>query len=353
MVEPAARFSGRLKKRLAKNRHLVIQLLALAVLAAAPLLVDDVYLLRVLTVCCLLSALAIGAVISFGYAGLPNVSQGTFYGIGAYVAAIAVTKHGIPFELAIVIAIAAAALLGAGVGLTTIRISGDYWWLVSMAFTVVVARALYVWEPVTGGVNGYVGIPEVSFLHIDLNTPTTFYYGGLFVLVIAFAASWSLVHSFVGRAFLAVNKDESAASMFGIWIPYFKVLALAFSAGLAGLAGAFLIAITGYIHPSGFDLTPSFNITLFAIVGGIRSLYGAIVATTLLTFITEEYRALVDYELLFYGGAVLLAIFVRAGVFEIVLAPVRRALRRLLPRFAKSEALAEHRGTDEVPLAPL
>jgi branched-chain amino acid transport system permease protein len=291
----------------------------------------DVFTLRLLTLSWLLGSLAVGLSLSLGYAGIFNMSQGTFYGIGAYTAAIIVTRFQLPYELAILGSAVVAGAMGLLLGLTTLRIRGDYWSLVSMAFTVGLVKVLENWKPVTNGKDGYVGIPVLSAFGVTLNNGVRFYYASFVVLIVSFTVVHILTRSFAGRAMLATRYDETAAAMMGISPLYYKLLALAIGSAIAGLAGSCLIAVSGYIHPNDFGLLPSFAVTLFVIVGGSTSLIGAVIAATFLTLVIEEFRILTDFQYLIYGTAILVGIFLRAGVFRSILkAPASKGIQQIV-----------------------
>jgi branched-chain amino acid transport system permease protein len=317
----ATSFSLAFPRRLLSRRSL--ELVALIGGLGIPFLLSDAYNLRILTLSWLFATAGVGLVVSLGYTGIFNISQGTFFGIGAYATAILVTKYRLSLEIAIVVSLAFTALVGGVVSLTALRIRGDYWAVVSMAFTVGAEKVFENWRPVTQGLDGYVGIPELSIFSIQINSPRAYYYASFGALALAFLLTRSLVHSFAGRAMLAIRFDEAGARAMGISVYYYKVLSMVWSAAVAGLAGSFLVAVAGYIYPTDFDLLSSFNITLFVIVGGIKSPWGAILATTFLVSVTEIYRPITDYRFLILGGAVLFAIFLRGGVFDPVLAPLR------------------------------
>jgi branched-chain amino acid transport system permease protein len=313
-------------------RRRTIEFAALVFGFFLPFLLSDAYSLRILTVSCLLAACGVGLITSLGYTGIFNMSQGTFYGIGAYATAILVTKYHASFEIAILFATLFTTTIGAILSLTALRIRGDYWSLVSMAFTVGVERVLENWIPVTQGLDGYVGIPILSLFGQTLNTPSSYYYASFGLLIFVFIATRALLRSFAGRAMLATRFDESGARAMGVSVYFYKILSLAWSAAMASLAGSMLVAVAGYIFPTDFDLLPSFNITLFVIVGGITSPWGALIATTFLFSVTEIYRPLTDYRFLILGGSLLIAIFLRGGVFDRFLNPPRAMAMRLLTR---------------------
>ena len=116
-----------------KGISLALLLIALILL---PIVIADPFQLRVLTISWLAAALTVGATISLGYAGLFNLSQGTFFGIGAYAAANILVRGEMPFEIAVLGSVAAGGIAGVALGLTSLRVRGDLWALVSMAFTV-------------------------------------------------------------------------------------------------------------------------------------------------------------------------------------------------------------------------
>lgn len=308
--------------------RIVLPLALFALLLLVPFFVTDVFAIRVLTVASILSILTLGLVVSFGYTGIFNMSQGTFFGIGAYLNAILVARVGIPFEAAMVIAALGTALLGGLVAITTIRVRGDYWALVSMAFTFAAISVFQSWTDVTGGNAGFVGIPRISLFGIDMFRGLGGYFVILVILALVYVFVYRVTRSFAGRAMLATSFDETASSMMGVSTSYFKIMSMVISSGIAGGAGGLLVAINQFIAPGDFDFIASFNIMLFVIVGGTTSLLGGVVATFLLTFVTEQFRNLADYRLAIFGFVLVIAVFVRAGVFAPAFRRLRRALRR-------------------------
>lgn len=306
----------------------------LVVLVALPSLGLDDFRLRILTLAWLASTLTVGVTVSLGYAGLPNLSQATFYGVGAYATAILVDK-GLAFELAGVAAVLLSASVGALVSLTTTRIRGYYWALISLAFSQVGFVIFNNWKSLTRGADGFL-VPIVSFFGAPITTPAAYYYMSLGVLVVSFVAATNLTRFFVGRAMLAMSQDEPAAAMMGISASTFKFIAMTFSAAIGGLAGAAFSAVSVIITPNRFNFLESFTIVLFAIVGGSTSLLGGVMAATALIYLTESFRFLFDYRQFIYGTAVIVAVMLRVGVFASVANPIRTrlgrsAVRRILP----------------------
>lgn len=298
----------------------------LVLIALVPMLEADVFRLRILTLAWLAGVLIVGITISLGYTGLFNMSQGSFYGIGAYTAGLLILKTAIPFEAALLAAIAVAALIGVIVGATAIRVRGDLWGLVSMAFTIALVTVFENWKAVTFGKDGF-GIAPVSLLGISLDEPVRFYYAAFGALVFALIVNARVRRTFIGRAMIATRHDEAAATMMGIVPGRYKLVAMGLSAGLGGLAGAVLIATSLFVTPASFSFFRSFDITLFGIVGGVTSAVGGVVAAAVLIVVTEAFRNLTDYRLMILGSALVLAIFVRSGVVGSAVGRTHRSLR--------------------------
>ena len=298
----------------------------LVIVVLLPLVETDVFRLRVLTVAWLAGILTVGVTITLGYSGLFNMSQGSFYGIGAYTTAILLVKAHVSFELALLASVSLTSVCGVLLGITALRVRGDLWALVSMAFTVALAVVFANWKPVTNGRDGYA-VSFVDVAGIRLDTPIEFYYAALTALVFSLVVCRRVRSSYLGRAMIAVRYDEPAASILGVTPASAKLLAMGISGALAGLAGSLLVATTLYITPASFDFLPSFNFTLYAIVGGVMSGLGGAAAAALLTFATEAFRALTEYRLMINGAVLVLAIFWRAGVYEPLFRAVRKSRR--------------------------
>lgn len=285
--------------------------LLVAFVAGFPLAVNNGYALQVLGLGWLYATLAMGTVISYGYVGIPNMSQGTLLGIGAYIAANVMTRTGLPFPVTCLLAATGAAMVGGLLGATAMRVRGNYWWMITMAFTYVAYVAFNNWTQVTGGINGFIGIPEAVIGPLRISSNTDYYYLGAAVMGLAYLGYSRVARSRVGLGLRAVREDEVAARGAAVSPGAMKIYAMTLAGGGAGLAGAALVAVTGYVNASSFNLSFSFEIMLFTIVGGIRSLRGAIVASAALTFLTTEVTSLANYQLFFLGGAVLVSLMLR------------------------------------------
>jgi branched-chain amino acid transport system permease protein len=298
---------------------------AAAVLIGLPIFVQSLFTLQLFMLAFINAAATAGLVVSFGYAGLLNLSQATFVGVGAYTTAALVTDHGFPFEIAVLCAMGSAALAGLVLGLASLRVHGDYFSLVSLAFTLAGGQVFANWVAVTRGPEGFFGIPEVSFLGLSIDPGITAYFAGLALLGLAVVVAWAVLRTFAGRAMLSVRYDPIAASANGVSVAATRMLALAIGSAIAGAAGAVQVATIRFISPGDFDLISGFNIMVWVIIGGMTSLTGAVITAGAITIITGEFLQLNEYRLLMYSLVVLAAVLVRGGVVRDVFARWRRS----------------------------
>jgi branched-chain amino acid transport system permease protein len=304
--------------------------LALALAYVLPVGMTSIFQTQVLTTTFLGASLSAGLVISMGWAGLLNLSHGTMFGIGAYATASLVADHGWAFLPAVVAAMAIAAAGGLALGFTSTRVSGDYFALVSLAFTIALFEIMKNWEPVTHGVEGFLGIPPITLFGTQLSGFTPGYYTTLTLLALIVVFGALFTTTFAGRAMLAVRFDPLAAQSMGINVLYTRQLSMGLSGALAGLSGSVLVATVLLIEPNNFSLVESFNPSLWVIIGGMASVVGAVFAGALIVFVTQEFQSIADYSVGLTGLIVLLSVYFRGGVVRDLVSDrlARRRVRR-------------------------
>lgn len=287
---------------------------ALVAAVLVPLVITSPFRLQIFTVAFLNASVVASLVMSLGYVGMLNLSQGTFYGLGAYTTAILVTDHGWPFILALLAAAIVAGAAGVLLSVASVRVKGDYFVLVSLGTTIAVAQLLANLPELTRGREGFFGLPPMSVLGLSFNDPVTSYYLCLGLLAVVCACVYRVTRGFLGRAMLIVRYDDVAARSMGIPLFRIRATAMMLSSTLAGLSGAFLVGTLQFISPADFNFESSFVFSLYVIIGGMASLSGSVAVAMVFTFINEAFRGLSDYSLGVVGLAVLIAVFLRAGV---------------------------------------
>ena len=250
-----------------------------------------------------LLALSIYLTLSCGMLAMANAA---FMGIGAYVSAILTMNYGLPFPLVLAAGMAAPALTAYLIGKPTLRLSGVYLAMATLAFGEVVRIALLNAESLTGGALGLNGIPQsTQWWHVAL------------ALALTLALLWRLRRSRVGRAFESIKEDETAAGLMGVDVASFKMLAFVLGAAIAGLAGALNAHLTFFISPGEYGFDRAVDILTMTILGGIGSLSGPVVGALMLTLLPELLRSFKDFRLVVNGFIlVLIVLFLPKGIWD-------------------------------------
>ena len=250
-----------------------------------------------------LLALSIYLTLSCGMLAMANAA---FMGIGAYTSSILTLNHGWPFPAAIAAGMAAPAAVAFIIGKPTLRLSGVYLAMATLAFGEVVRIAILNTDSLTGGALGLNGIPQLTqWWHVLLAV----------VLVLAFLAR--LRRSKIGRAFEAIKEDETAAGLMGIDVNGHKMLAFALGAAIAGLAGVLNAHLTFFIGPQEFGFDRGVEILTMTILGGINSLFGPVIGAWIITLLPEVLRGLQDYRGIFNGLIlVVIVLFLPKGLWN-------------------------------------
>ena len=250
-----------------------------------------------------LLALSIYLTLSCGMLAMANAA---FMGIGAYSASLLTMNLGAPFGLVLLAGMAAPALAAFVIGRPTLRLSGVYLAMATLAFGEVVRIVVLNTEGLTGGALGLNGIPQqTQWWHV----------AGSLVLVLA--ALWRLRVSKVGRAFEAIKEDETAAGLMGIDVNAHKSAAFVLGATIAGLAGALNAHLTFFIGPNEYGFDRGVEILTMAILGGINGLAGPVIGALILTLLPETLRAFNDFRLVVNGLILLLIVlFLPKGIWD-------------------------------------
>jgi branched-chain amino acid transport system permease protein len=247
-------------------------LLAVLVLIL-PLLMDDYYVGETAWVF-IYGIGGVSLMVLVGYTGLVSLGHAAFLGIGAYAHAYFI-QQGMPWVMAIVLAVALTTACGLIVGLPALRMTGIYLTIATLAFAVIIQEVFSRWESVTHGFAG-MKVDKPVIFGVEFATDRSFYYLCLFFLVIVLWGTRNLLRSPTGRAWIAMRDSEIAAQSMGVNLAIYKSIAFAYSAGVMGLAGALFAHKIAYLAPDIFTILLSIQFLLLVIVGGLGSLHGAV-----------------------------------------------------------------------------
>jgi branched-chain amino acid transport system permease protein len=269
------------------------------------------YYLDTLGLAALYAILAVGLNITVGLAGLLDLGYAAFYGIGAYAYGVASVQAGIPFWIGLPLGGLVAAMFGLLLGIITLRLRGDYLAIVSLGFVQIVYLVLNNWEAVTGGPNGILRIARPALPGFVFRKPAHFYFLILLLLIGTVVVVRRLTHSQIGRAWMAIRADDTAAAAMGIHTTRMKMIAFALGAGIAGMAGVIFAAKYTFISPESFNFQESVRILSMVVLGGMGSLPGVILGAVLLTVLPEMLRGLESYRMLIFGATLVLMMVFR------------------------------------------
>ncbi len=295
-----------------KNRlSLMASLLLVALLLILPLGFRGYYLY----VASLVFIYAIGAVgldLLMGFTGQICFSQAAFFGVGAYGTGI-LLKWNVPFGAATIAGGVLAAVAGLAIGLPALRIRGHYLALATMAFAGIVHLALIHGEFLTGGPRGL--LVERPHWPISFEGDLRYYYLVLLVALLMYILARNILHSRVGRTFIAIRENEIVSQSFGIHVPSAKALVFVISSFYAGIAGGLYGSLVGFLDPLSFGIMESAFFVMMIVIGGRGTLAGAIVGAAFFIVLPEGLRGFEKVEELFFGLiAIVCLIFMPGGI---------------------------------------
>ncbi len=239
-----------------------------------------------------IAAMALFAValdVLLGFVGLLSFGHAAFWGGSAYVTGLVAIHWGVPFPLAILAGALFAMLLALPIGYLSVRRSGIYFAMVTLAFAQMIYFVANQWRSLTGGENGLQGVPK-SFFGIDLVETDAFYfyYAALPVILLGMWAAWRIVHSPFGRVLVAIRDNGPRARALGYDVERYKVMAFVLSAGLSGLAGGVFAISHGFVALPDLHWTTSGEVVLITVLGGIGTLWGGIIGAFVIVTMADQ-----------------------------------------------------------------
>jgi branched-chain amino acid transport system permease protein len=309
--------------------RLGIAVFAIAALFAviAPFLLKPfgIYLISMWAV---LTVAAIGLNLTLGYAGQVSLAQGAFVGIGAYTVAL-LSEAGWPFAVAFIAAGFLCFVIGWLLGYPALRVQHHYLAFVTLAFTTLVFLLLRNEQWLTNGIYGINGITRPIFFGWSTAKPLHFYFFCLGTLAVLSLATWWILHSPWGRAFVALRENPIRAASLGVDTRRYTLMAFAIGSSLGGLAGALYAPLVQFIEPGSFALNLSFNLLLMVIVGGSGYFFGPFVGALVAVLLPEWMRVAEGYYLIVYAALIMVMMaFCPSGLLGLAERLLKAATRR-------------------------
>jgi branched-chain amino acid transport system permease protein len=298
------------------------------------------YILRIMKEIGIFLIAALGLNLILGFTGQFTMGHAAFMSIGAYGSAIMTKNFNMPFPAALLIGIILAAILAALIGYPILRLKGDYLAICTLGFgeivKVVIQNVDYV-----GGARGISGIPtKTSFLIV------------FFAVALCYATLKNLIHSSKGRAIMSVREDEIAAEAMGINSTKYKMISFIIGSSMAGLAGGLYSHFNTFIDPASFNFAKSIELITYVVLGGMGSLSGTVLGTSILIYLPESLRGLSDvikdYRMLIYALLLVTMMIFRPqgilGTREISVENIKKFIKKVKKPSLKNVELNEKAG---------
>jgi branched-chain amino acid transport system permease protein len=301
-------------------------LLAAAAIALVTLIPMEDYTLHILVQTTTFAIAVFGLTVVLGLCGQINLGQAAFFGLGAYAVGLGTAALHLNFWVALVLGIGIAAVAGALLGMTTLKLGGHYLAMVTISFQQIMTLVMVNWIQVTRGPDGVSGIERPALFQSSQA------FLGLCVFAMALVGYfvWRLPHTRLGRAMRAVRDNELAASVAGINVYKVKVAAFALSAILGSIGGSLFASGFSYVSPDQFSFAESIVFITMTLLGGVASPVGALIGTALLIALPESLRFMKSVPGLYlaiYGLAIILIIrYMPDGIWGFVQDRVRRLM---------------------------
>jgi branched-chain amino acid transport system permease protein len=283
--------------------------------------------------------LAVALDLLIGFTGLLSFGHAAFWGTAAYTTGLVAVHAGGPFPVAVLAGAVAAAVLAVPIGYLSVKRSGIYFAMVTLAFAQMVYFIANQWRDLTGGENGLQGVPRELF-GVDLSDPFYFYYAALPLALAGLFGAWRIVRSPFGRVLVAIRDNPARARALGYPVQRYKLLAFVLSATLAGLAGGLHAVGHGFASLQDVHWTTSGKAVLMVVLGGIGTLWGSALGAALVVQL-EDYLAtagFVGIDMVVGAVFVVVVLLFRRGVWGTVAGWSQRLAARRRPPGVPSAA---------------
>lgn len=254
-----------------------------------------------------------------GYTGLPSLGHATFFGLGSYTASIIAMQYSPNILVTLILGILVASVAAVLIGALSIRASGVYFLMLTMAFSQMFYAIAYRWGWLTGGSDGLFGVPRPEFLNINFYNTTNFYYLVAILFIFSYFALKQIVKSPFGQVLVGIRENEHRMRAVGYNVRTFKLASFVLAGAFGGLAGVLNSYFIGYTSPYDFYWAASGYIMIMVIIGGAGTLIGPIMGAGLFLIMqnvvssyTERWPTIMGIVFIFFVMAA------RRGIYGIL-----------------------------------
>jgi branched-chain amino acid transport system permease protein len=276
-----------------RRRELVPWVVFLIVFGLMPVVYSAPFQHNVAVLICITALMATGWNLLAGFTGQISLGHAIFFGIGAYTTAIGGIKYDLNPWLGLLMGALLAVTISAVIGLPVFRLRGHYFSIATIAVGEIALLVFLNWQFVGAARGLSIPIKDDSLLELQFSGQQKweYYYIAAMMLLLALLATAWILRSRIGYYLIAIREDQDAAASVGIPVARFKQIAFSFSAFLVSVAGGFFAQYLLFVDPdSMFGLAVSIQITIAAVLGGVRSMWGPVIGATALLSVTESAR---------------------------------------------------------------
>jgi len=284
-----------IKAWMGKVRDLFFILILLVILALIPIFLADPYIIHLLTVASVYAIFSASWDLLSGYTGQISLGHAVFFGGGAYVAAFLTMWYNVPSPLCIPISGAVMALFSIIIGVPSLRVTGPYLTITTLAFAETVKAIVIAFPGITRGEEGFPVRAMVSGM-----VPN--FYISLFLMTFSIIVMYYIANRRLRIPLTAIRESETTAQASGLNTNKYKVLSFAISAFFAGMAGSFHCYYMMIVSPALLSADTSFMAFAMGVVGGMGTIIGPVIGAYIITILSELLRGvIVRAHLLIYG----------------------------------------------------
>jgi branched-chain amino acid transport system permease protein len=258
-----------------------------AVIILLPLIIHSPYVVSMMVFVALYGVLAIGMGLLMGQAGLFSLTQPTWFGLGAYVAGILAVRGILPAWIGIIVGGAFVAVISYIIGAPVLRLRGLYLACATFGILVIAQIAFVQLGDITGGHSGLLGIPPLSIGGFVFQTDLHYYFLSWALCIGCLWFSSNVINSRVGRAIKSSRDSEVASKTLGVNIPKYRLQIYVLTSVMAGLVGGIFCFYLRLIAPSCFGFALLVELILMAVIGGIGSVWGLLLGSFVITWLSE------------------------------------------------------------------
>ena len=274
------------------------------------LTISSAYQMRLFTIVGIYALLALGYQFIFGHAGALALTQGSFFGVGAYATGILGSRYGLGAETTLLLSIILPVLLAALVAAPVLRLDSHYFALATLGIGQVLLLVAIGWQDLTGGSNGLSGIPGLTLLGYEIKKGAGIMVAVWCCVAIGALISWRITRGLYGAALQVSRDNPIAAQAIGIDTARLRYATFLLSAMFAGLAGALYAHTIRVVSVEVLEFPIMVACLTITVLGGRTHIAGAILGALLIVNLPEWFRVMEKYYLIAYGVALLVAIIV-------------------------------------------